>query len=161
MAEYIQELNRLDRHDRILTSHREEIETIFQELKIFEKRREDDDSAISSARKIIKEQAECSSRLQQEYKSKQQILEKENEALKAECQKLRDTVDQLAFQVQELQSSISRRCNICRSDFIPLRSHHFQCKDCLTSKSTISCKKCKKFFLQKHHTHKHCTSCSK
>ena len=80
---------------------------------------------------------------------------------KSEVKELQETVNQLAAQVQELKMATSRRCKICGADFTPLKAHHEKCKPCTIAKTTVSCKKCKTLFAQKHHSYKYCDACFK
>ena len=79
--------------------------------------------------------------------------------LQSENKELKEIVKTLAGQVHRLQLATSKRCKICDVEFIPTKPHHDKCKQCNLAKTTISCKKCKKLFLQSHHTHKYCSIC--
>ena len=126
--------NAIKSNNRLLCKKATKIWEINQKLNIFEEKGKADDILLSSAMNSISD-------------------------LQSENTELKETVKTLADQVHRLQLATSKRCKICDVEFIPTKPHHEQCKPCNLAKKTIPCIKCKKLFLQSHHTHKYCSIC--
>ena len=119
---------------RMLSREATKIWEINQKLDISEEKGKADDILLSSAMKSISD-------------------------LQSENTELKEIVKTLADQLHRLQLATSKRCKICDVDFTSAKPHHDKCKPCNLAKKTIPCKKCKKLFLQSHHTHKYCSIC--
>lgn len=123
------------------------------------------DTALSSLKNSFEQQNQDlkaeNEKLWKWFSAAKAGIAKQSEFRKSEVQKLEKTVEQLAAQVHELKLATSRRCKNCGTDFTPLRVHHEKCKPCTITKSTITCNKCKKPFVQSHYTHKYCSTCYK